>query len=230
MKMLSIGFIILVTLGSFSTALSQDDAKKAKVIINLTDQDKNPLTGEKLILSPKNGDKEYDGITDDEGKVTLKLPKGKTYEVSYLAVNGPVKFKAFEIPDKEGFITFTYNATYEVSESNVYRLDNVYFDTDKATLRASSHEALDHLVEVLEMKPDMKIEIAGHTDNRGDDQYNLNLSQNRAENVKKYLVEQGIDPKRIRAKGYGEAEPIESNSTEEGRQKNRRTEVRVLEQ
>lgn len=230
MKVLSLALIVITTIGSFSTALGQDDAKKAKVIINLTDQDKNPLTGEKLILTPKKGNKKYDGITNDEGQVTLQLPKGKTFEVSYLAVNGPVKFKAFKIPDKEGFITFTYNATYEVSESNVYRLDNVYFDTDKATLRPSSHEALDHLVEVLNMKPGMKIEIAGHTDNRGDDQYNLNLSQRRAESVKKYLVEQGIDPKRIRAKGYGEAEPVESNSTEEGRQKNRRTEVRVLEQ
>lgn len=208
---------------------AQDGSRKAEVVINLTDPDKNPLTGEKLILTPKEGEKEYEGITNDEGKVTIQLPKGNTYEVSYLAVNGPVKFKAFEIPDREGFLKFTYNATYEVRESNVYTLDNVYFDTDKATLRPSSHEALNHLVEVLEMKPDIKIEIAGHTDNRGDAAYNLELSQKRAESVKQYVVKQGIDPDRIKAKGYGEEEPIESNQTAEGRQKNRRTEVRILE-
>ena len=74
----------------------------------------------------------------------------------------------------------------------------------------------------------MVIEISGHTDNVGDETGNQRLSESRAKIVRAYLLKNGIDPERVKAVGHGESQPIAPNSTEEGKQKNRRTEVRIL--
>ena len=74
----------------------------------------------------------------------------------------------------------------------------------------------------------MKIEISGHTDSKGTDSYNLTLSQNRAQSVVDYLAAHGIDKGRLKAAGYGETKPIDTNDTDEGRQNNRRTEFEIL--
>jgi outer membrane protein OmpA-like peptidoglycan-associated protein len=74
----------------------------------------------------------------------------------------------------------------------------------------------------------LKIEISGHTDNVGTEQYNVELSEKRARSVYNYLIDKGIDPKRLSYEGYGESDPIATNETEEGRAKNRRTEIKIL--
>jgi outer membrane protein OmpA-like peptidoglycan-associated protein len=76
--------------------------------------------------------------------------------------------------------------------------------------------------------PTLKIELASHTDSKGSDDYNMNLSQARAQSVVNYLIEKKIDVKRLVAKGYGEAKPRATNDTDEGRQQNRRTEFKIL--
>jgi len=111
-----------------------------------------------------------------------------------------------------------------------FTLDNVHFDTGKATLRSDSYPELKELIELMKYKKNLIIEIAGHTDNVGSPESNLILSQNRANNVKNYLVNNGIRSDRIDSKGYGETQPIAENITEEGKQKNRRTEVRIKQQ
>jgi outer membrane protein OmpA-like peptidoglycan-associated protein len=83
-------------------------------------------------------------------------------------------------------------------------------------------------VEVMTLKPNYVIEIGGHTDNVGKDESNITLSQNRANAIKQYLVKKGINADRIIAKGYGESQPIATNDTDEGRQKNRRTEIKII--
>ena len=85
------------------------------------------------------------------------------------------------------------------------------------------------VAKLMEQNPGLKIEIAGHTDNKGSDSYNQKLSQGRAEAVRDYLVTKWISGKRVLATGYGESEPETSNDTEEGRQINRRVEFKVLE-
>ena len=74
----------------------------------------------------------------------------------------------------------------------------------------------------------LNIEVAGHTDNIGNDSENLKLSQNRSQTVCDYLIAGGVNPSRLRAKGYGETKPVAGNETEDGRSKNRRTEIKIL--
>jgi len=104
---------------------------------------------------------------------------------------------------------------------------DVEFDFNKAIIKQGYYKDIDDLAKVMKDYPDLKVVIEGHTDNIGTAEYNKNLSQERAEAVKKYLVEKGIDANRITAQGFGFDRPIASNDTEEGRQKNRRVEAAV---
>lgn len=104
-------------------------------------------------------------------------------------------------------------------------LEGVNFNYDKATLRQEDLAIIDQNAEELKTWGDVNVEIAGHTDSRGSDKYNLHLSQHRAEAVRTYLIKKGISADRLTAKGYGESQPIADNDTDEGRFKNRRVEL-----
>jgi outer membrane protein OmpA-like peptidoglycan-associated protein len=111
-----------------------------------------------------------------------------------------------------------------------FRLENIYYDLDKADIRVDAAVELDKLVRILQDNPALKIELGSHTDSRGSDMYNIRLSQRRAESVINYLMTKGIDPLRLQARGYGETELlIENARTEDEHQVNRRTEFKVLE-
>jgi outer membrane protein OmpA-like peptidoglycan-associated protein len=104
-------------------------------------------------------------------------------------------------------------------------LEGVNFDFDKATLRQEDIAIIDRDVTSLDKWGNVNIEVAGHTDSRGSDAYNMNLSQQRAEAVRNYLVSKGIAAERLSAKGYGESQPVAGNVTDEDRFKNRRVEL-----
>jgi len=104
-------------------------------------------------------------------------------------------------------------------------LEGVNFDFDKATLRQDDIGTLDDDVATLKSWGDVDIEVAGHTDSMGSDAYNMNLSQQRAEAVRNFLISKGVAADRLTAKGYGESQPVADNATEEGRFKNRRVEL-----
>ena len=107
-------------------------------------------------------------------------------------------------------------------------LKGVNFDFDKSTLRPDAVAILNEAIEILKRYPDLKVEVAGHTDSKGTDAYNQKLSERRAQIVSDYLTSHGIDASRITAvKGFGESAPIDTNSTKEGRARNRRTELNV---
>ncbi len=110
----------------------------------------------------------------------------------------------------------------------VIKLEGVYFETNSATLKPASEKTLMHAVDVLKKRKDIKVEVAAYTDSRGKAAYNKHLSELRANSVKGYLVSHGIDASRLSAKGYGEANPVADNNTREGRAKNRRVELHVL--
>jgi outer membrane protein OmpA-like peptidoglycan-associated protein len=104
-------------------------------------------------------------------------------------------------------------------------LEGVNFDFDKSDIRPEDHAKLDQDVATLKEWGDIKVEVAGHTCNIGTDDYNLGLSQRRAESVRNYLIDKGIPADRLTAKGYGESQPVADNATNEGRIQNRRVEL-----
>ena len=104
---------------------------------------------------------------------------------------------------------------------------NVEFDFDKSTIKKGYYKDIDDLVKVMKDYPDLNVVIEGHTDSVGTAAYNKKLSQRRAEAIKKYMVESGIDANRLKAQGFGFDKPIASNKTKEGRQQNRRVEAAV---
>ncbi len=112
----------------------------------------------------------------------------------------------------------------------VLTLGDVLFETNKADLLPGAMRSIDKLAAFLKSYPNRKVLIEGHTDSRGSEAYNLKLSQKRANAVKEALIERGIDPSRIIAKGYGEAYPVASNLTAAGRQQNRRVEIVILDE
>lgn len=120
--------------------------------------------------------------------------------------------------------------TVRVTESEIVIGDKVQFDTAAATIKPASDALLDQIAEVLKGHPEiLVVEVQGHTDDRGNDAYNQRLSDNRAKAVKRALEKRGVEAQRLRAKGYGEAQPIAPNDTEEGQEKNRRVQFKIVE-
>jgi len=105
---------------------------------------------------------------------------------------------------------------------------NLEFETGKSIIRNSSLGSLNELADVLKKRPEFKLSLAGHTDNVGKPETNLNLSKNRTLAVKNYLVKKGIEPDRIKTEWFGQTKPIASNTTPEGRQENRRVEMKIV--
>jgi outer membrane protein OmpA-like peptidoglycan-associated protein len=112
----------------------------------------------------------------------------------------------------------------EVTGTHIRIRQTVYFRTNRAIIQPRSYAILDTVAQVLRDYPTIKLEVQGHTDDRGRDSYNLRLSQERADAVRDYLVQAGIDAARLTSRGYGETRPIESNRTRAGRSSNRRVE------
>jgi OOP family OmpA-OmpF porin len=146
-------------------------------------------------------------------------------------------------PDNDGFYDEQDSCPNEPESDNGYKdgdgcpdevpeevarftgvIQGITFDTDKDTIRKSSKKTLDAAVKVLTEHKEIRIEIGGHTDSEGERDHNLDLSRRRAESVKKYLVENGIEESRITTVGYGPDKPVDTNDTKAGRANNRRIE------
>lgn len=109
-------------------------------------------------------------------------------------------------------------------------LPRVQFELDSDKLLLGSLSVLDRAVQSLRNRPDLVVEVAGHTDSQGSEAYNRDLSNRRAASVKRYLISQNVSPRQLQARGYGELRPIATNRTPAGRARNRRVELRVLSQ
>jgi OOP family OmpA-OmpF porin len=116
-----------------------------------------------------------------------------------------------------------------VTEKKIELKQTVFFDFNKSTIKPVSFALLNEVAQAMADNPKIKVEIGGHTDSIGDDNFNLKLSQSRAESVRLYLVKRGIDAMRMVPKGYGENVPIADNRTAEGRAQNRRVEFLITE-
>ena len=107
-------------------------------------------------------------------------------------------------------------------------INNLFFQKGSYKLSKASYAELNRLTKLLRARPNLKIEIGGHTDNTGNPKSNMTLSKNRARAVMDYLIEKGFPRKNIKAVGYGQEKPVASNATGEGKKKNRRVELTIL--
>lgn len=115
-----------------------------------------------------------------------------------------------------------------LKKGTTIQLNNILFERGTANMLPSSEPDLTRVLEILKKNPSLEIEVSGHTDNRGDRKLNLELSQQRADTVKAYLLDNGIDAERVQSKGYGSSKPIASNKQEKTRKLNRRVEFTIL--
>lgn len=164
-------------------------------------------------------------FSPDEVTVT-KLPGGNPLGYGYYYIDDILLEKLepiLEVPVKPDDLS-----RLALRKGQVVNLKNIYFDHDKAEFLPRSYQELDKLADRMQEHPGMMIEIQGHTDNVGTAEYNRELSVNRAKAVVDYLIAKGIDPDRLRYKGYGSTTPVASNATEYGRQMNRRVEFLIL--
>jgi outer membrane protein OmpA-like peptidoglycan-associated protein len=168
-------------------------------------------------------------ITDETGNYLVTLPIGKNYAFTVSRKGYLFYSDRFYMQKENADSSFTKDIPLEPIIVNAsLELKNIEFETGSARLEKSSFVELNKLADLLNENEGLKVEIGGHTDNVGNAVENQKLSQNRAKSVVDYLVEKGIDIKRLIAKGYGSVKPIADNSTETGRAKNRRTEMKVI--
>ena len=140
------------------------------------------------------------------------------------------KLLDFEIKDRKTEFNDNINKALSSDTDKIIRLKYVNFETGSATLTPLSKYELDNVVSAMNNYSNMTLEVGGHTDSTGDAGKNLSLSDARAKAVTNYLASKGVNPDRVPARGYGQDRPIDTNDTPEGRQNNRRTELRILTQ
>jgi OmpA-OmpF porin, OOP family len=164
-----------------------------------------------------------------KGDYLMVLTSGAEYAL-YVTKNGYL-FKSlnFNYSEVTNFEPIIVDVELEkVKTGSVVVLNNIFFDTDKYELKEKSTPELQKIIRFLNDHPGLKIQISGHTDNVGAIDYNIQLSLRRATSVYQYLIDNGIDKKRLLYKGFGASRPVADNTTESGRQLNRRIEVAIV--
>ena len=140
----------------------------------------------------------------------------------------PIKLKSECSCENEILESLVFDPPLQLSEYDEIRLDDILFDFDKSFLIDSAKKELDEVYSLLKRNRSMYLEVQGHTDNKGEDGYNIGLSKKRAASVVNYLMKKGIESTRLQVKYFGATKPVEPNESEKGRAKNRRVEFRVL--
>jgi len=225
MKRLFVLSLLLVYFSAYSQDVKPTD-NEALLNIKVTDFNKKPRKGDIIFFIGEKSGKTFKGISDAQGSFSLNVPKGDTYIIKYREYTSDQEYSKIEIPESKGKVVSDINIQLELPKT--YILENVFFDTGKATLKPESNKALNDLYEVMKLKESLYIEISGHTDSIGGEELNKKLSEDRSNAVRSFLVKKGIASDRVIAKGYWFSVPLADNGTEEGRAKNRRTEVRII--
>lgn len=204
------------------------------------------LPNTRVNLLDGKGDIMQDYVTGDDGKFLFRVYENEDYTMvgetdGYLVKRQPytTSGRAVDPSTLKDLITnITFDTTIvldKIEINKTFVLDNIYYNFNRAEIREDAARELDKLVQLLIDNPEIKIELGSHTDSVDTDAFNLDLSRRRAESAVRYIVQNGIAPDRIVAKGYGESMPIARNTNPDGtdnpdgRQKNRRTEFKILE-
>ena len=171
----------------------------------------------------------------ETGEYEIHLPGGKNYGFraeaeGHISENQNLDLKEFKkdgvVSNKDIMLAPIELAAIEADASIV--LNNIFFDFNKAVLKSESFPELNRIIDLMNQKSTMQVELAGHADATGPENYNLVLSEQRAKAVGKYLTGKGIAKERIAVVFYGESKPIDTNATPEGRKKNRRVEFKIV--
>jgi outer membrane protein OmpA-like peptidoglycan-associated protein/tetratricopeptide (TPR) repeat protein len=172
----------------------------------------------------------------DSGSYYFILNRGQNYNLSYEAKGYLFQSENVNVPKQPEYSVLTKNIVLEkVQIGSKIVLNNIFFDSNKATLRKESNLEIEKLLKLMKEYPELTVEVAGHTDSKGNDDANLKLSQMRAQAVVNALVKKGINSNYLVAKGYGETMPIASNTLPNGKpdlkgmQQNRRVEMKIIE-
>lgn len=225
-----LGFITMFSVSAQTELEATEDT--ALVHINVTDKKGIPEENVKVTVTSEDGKIKKQVVTDISGKFDILLPEGKKYKILARKYGLDFDFDGYvlEIPKEDGPFDVDQTLVLHVKHnvSNLFTL-NIHFESGKWELTDKAKAYIDeHVLAMLVEDRAMKIEIAGHTDDVGDDAHNLKLSQQRASSVRDYLFSKGIEHDRVVAKGYGETHPLVPNVSEESRLKNRRIEVKVI--
>ncbi|WP_156123569.1 OmpA family protein [Flavihumibacter sp. ZG627] len=166
-----------------------------------------------------------------DGSFKIVLPFNKNYSIratadKFFAISENLNLDSLV---KEGYKEIHKDLfLVPIEIGQVVRLNNVFFDFDKWSLRPESYLELDRVVKLLEENRSIEIEMSAHTDSYGSDEYNMKLSDNRARSVVEYIISKGINASRIITQGYGETKPVVPNDSDENRQLNRRVEFKIM--
>ena len=174
--------------------------------------------------------KEEVAVNSDDGTYAAVVKVSKNENVTLSVEGDDIAFNSRVIAKKDDpapVVTKINMETREAKANEAFVINDIYYATNSADIEERSKIILDAFADYLQDHASMVIEIAGHTDGRGDDKANKALSAERAFEVMKYLVDHGVDSKRLTYQGYGESKPVGDNNTEEGRAMNRRTEFTI---
>ncbi len=189
-----------------------------------------PLGSELTLIDLSTGKKIAETSSNpSDGEFLVCLPSGKSYAFNVGLTGYLFHSGHFDLPSGISLDTYQQDVMLQsIRAGKRVVLENIFFESGSFQLGASSTYELNRLVELLNKNPNLKLEVAGHTDNVGDSKANLLLSENRAKSVVNFLESKGIQRERLKPTGYGDTKPIAPNDTELGKKKNRRTEFTVL--
>jgi len=194
-------------------------------------QTREKLSAKVDIVDNEKGVSIFSANVDPELGFVLSLPAGKNYGIAVERDGYLFYSDNFIVETKSGYKEYDKIVELEkVHVGAVINLKNVFFDFDMSDLKSQSVTELNRVIKLLNDYPEIKIQLEGHTDSKGTDEYNIALSERRVTSVKEFLISRGVPAARIpNVIGYGEGKPIDTNETDEGRANNRRVELRIVE-
>ena len=229
-------YLLILNSTSFAQTIKLAQTVKPKeseamFVCLVTDLDHLPEKDAVVIIKSEDKTIIKQGITDLDGRFVAIVPKGKKYNVVVKKFSFDFKFVS-QVPNVKGQLEFVQNYLINLflDFRRSYFLNNMYFDPGKYDLKLECIPAVDSLVNIFKNNDRFRAEIAGFTDDVGNDGENVRLSQRRADAIREYLIKMGVPAHRVLAKGYGEKFPVAANTSEEGRIRNRRTEIKVIQE
>jgi outer membrane protein OmpA-like peptidoglycan-associated protein len=203
---------------------------KQQILLNVSDETGNDTLSVAVDIRNLSRNEKTSVLAkrDKDGNLIVELREGDRYEID-VSRKGYTYFNTKVEADKNNKTKKLDIKLDMLTTKTKMVFNNITFETNSADLNTNSYEELTRLVKFMKDNPDIYIEISAHTDDKGSDAYNINFSMKRAQTVADYLSGQSIDRKRFTSKGYGKSMPLVPNTSDENRMKNRRVELKIIE-